>query len=75
MAVPRAHNTAEVLAPTPLIHHHDDVVWDAHRDTIKQQYIDEKKTTLTVQRFMEESHGFKARYANAATLHLRNSQD
>lgn len=72
MAVPAAHYSTGMSTLPPPIQHHDEDEWNVHRETIKQKYIYENQTTLSVQRFMEESYEFKARYANAITLGLRD---
>ncbi len=69
MAVVGALTTAAEVTELPTcrpIHMHDDNEWAAHKAVIRQKFIDENKTTLDVQRYMEDSHGFRARYANAA---------
>jgi len=57
-----------VLPAPPDIQVHTDAEWNAHRDAIKQKYIDENETTKAVQHYMEERHGFKARYVSVIIL-------
>ena len=61
------------LSAPPVVQVHNEAEWNAHRDTIKQKYINENKTTSAVQIYMEEHRGFKARYVSVAIQSSQSS--